>query len=103
MIENQGIEIHIILHSLDEAREELRKSLKRGKEIAIVENDTQYKEIDSTKLFANGESNTHRHSKIGYCYIKLPIDTHILALFRKILIILMHLVCYVCLCIIYLV
>ena len=57
MIENQGIEIQIILHSLDEAREELRKSLKRRKEIAIVENDTQYKEIDTTKPFANGDSN----------------------------------------------
>ena len=31
-------------------------SLKRRKEIAIVENDTKYKEIDTTKLFANGNS-----------------------------------------------
>lgn len=57
IIENQGIEIELILHSLDEAREELRKSLKRRKEIAIAENDTQYKEIDTTKLFVNGDSN----------------------------------------------
>ena len=57
IIENQGIEIQIILHSLDEAREELRKFLNNRKEIAIAENDTQYKEINTTKFFANGESN----------------------------------------------
>ena len=33
------------------------KSLKRRKEISIVENDTQYKEMDITNLFANGDSN----------------------------------------------
>ena len=57
IIENQGIKIHLILHQLDEAREELTKLLKRRKEIAIAENDTQYREIDTTKLFANGHSN----------------------------------------------
>ena len=57
IIENQGIEIQLILHQLDEAREELRKSLKKRKEIAIVENDTQYKEINTTKLFSNRDSN----------------------------------------------
>ena len=57
IIENQEIEIHLILHQLEEAREELRKSIKRRKEIAIAENDTQYKEIDTTKVFANGNSN----------------------------------------------
>ena len=41
IIENQGIEIQLILHQLDEAREELKKSLTRRKEIAIAENDTQ--------------------------------------------------------------
>ena len=56
IIENQEIEIHLILHSLEEAREKLRKSLKRRKEIAIAENDTQYKEIDTTKVFTNGDS-----------------------------------------------
>ena len=56
IIENQEIEIHLILHSLEEATEELRKSLKRRKDIAIAENDTQYKEIDTTKVFANGDS-----------------------------------------------
>ena len=57
IIENQGIEIQLILHQLDQAREELEKSLKRRKEIAIAENYRQYKEIDTTKLFANGDSN----------------------------------------------
>ena len=56
IIENQEIEIHLILHSLEEARQELRKSLKRRREIAIAENDTQYKEIDNTKVFANGDT-----------------------------------------------
>ena len=45
------------MHSLDEAREELRKSLKRRKEIAIVENDTQQKDIDTTKFFSSRDSN----------------------------------------------
>ena len=57
IIENQGIQIQLILHQLDEAREELKKSLKRRKEIAIAENVTQYKEIDTTKLFVYGDSN----------------------------------------------
>ena len=57
IIENQGIVIQLILYSLEEAREELRKSLKRRKDIAIAENDTQYKEIDTTSFFANDESN----------------------------------------------
>ena len=34
----------------------MRKSLKRRREIAIAENDTQYKEIDTTKVFANGDT-----------------------------------------------
>ena len=56
IIENWEIEIHLILHSLEEAKEELRKSLKRRKDIAIAKNDTQYKEIDTTKLFYNVDS-----------------------------------------------
>ena len=40
IIENQGIEIQLILHQLVKAREELKKSLKRRKEISIIENDT---------------------------------------------------------------
>jgi len=31
--------------------------LKRRKEIVIAENDTLYKEIDTTKLFVDGDSN----------------------------------------------
>ena len=31
--------------------------MKRRKEISIEENDTQYREMDTTKLFANGDSN----------------------------------------------
>ena len=49
IIENQEIEIHLILHSLEEGRKELRKSLKRRKYIAIVENDTQYKILTPLK------------------------------------------------------
>ena len=56
IIESQEIEIHRILHSLGEAREELKKYLKRRKDIAIAKNDTQYKEIDTKKVFANGDS-----------------------------------------------
>ncbi len=56
-IENQEIEIHLILHQLNEVGEELKKSLKRRKEIPSVENEPQYKEIDTTKLFVDGDSN----------------------------------------------
>ena len=48
------IDIQLFLHKLEEAKEELRKSLKR-REIVIAENDTQYKEIDTSKLFSNGD------------------------------------------------
>ena len=40
VIENQVIDVHLTLHNLEEAREELRKSLKKRKDIAIVKNDT---------------------------------------------------------------
>ena len=50
------IDVHLTLHKLEEAREELRKSLKRRKDIAIAENDIHYKEIDTTKVFSNGDS-----------------------------------------------
>ena len=56
IIENQVIDVHLSLHKVEEAREELRKSLKRRKEIAIAENDIYYKEIDTTKVFAKGDS-----------------------------------------------
>ena len=51
------IEIQLILHQLNELRDDLNKSLKRRKEISIEENGTQYKEMETTKLFANGYSN----------------------------------------------
>ena len=56
IIENRVIDVHLALHNLEEAREELRKSLKRRKDIAIAKNDTHYKEIDTTKVFSNGDS-----------------------------------------------
>ena len=52
IIENQVIDVHLALHKVEEAREELRKSLKRRKEIAIAENDIHYKEIDTTQVFS---------------------------------------------------
>ena len=50
------IDVHLALHKVEEAREELRKSLKRRKDMAIADNDIYYKEIDNTKLFAKGDS-----------------------------------------------
>ena len=44
------------LQQLNEASDALRSSLKRRKEIALVENGTQYKEIDTTMLFTKGNS-----------------------------------------------
>ena len=48
IIDNQVIDVHLTLHKVEEAREELRKFLKRRKDIAIAENDIHYKEIDTT-------------------------------------------------------
>ena len=56
VIENQVIDVHLTLHKVEEAREELRKSLKRRKDIAIAENDIHYKEIDTTEVFTNRDS-----------------------------------------------
>ena len=56
IIDNQVIDLYLTLNNLEEAKEDLRKSLKRGKDIAIAKNDTHYKEIDTTKVFANGYS-----------------------------------------------
>ena len=39
-IENQVIDIKLALQQLNEARDSLKSSLKRRKEIAIVENET---------------------------------------------------------------
>ena len=43
IIENQVIDVHLTLHKVEEAREELRKSLKIRKEIAIAENEIHYR------------------------------------------------------------
>ena len=56
IIENQVIDVHFTLHKVEEAREELRKSFKRRKEIGIAENDIYYKGIDTTQVFSNGYS-----------------------------------------------
>ena len=56
IIDNQVIDVHLTLHKLEKAKEELRKSLKRRKDIAIAENDIHYKEIDTTQVFFNRDS-----------------------------------------------
>lgn len=56
IIDNHVINVHIALHKLEEVNEELRKSLKRRKEIAIAENDIHYKDIDTSQVFSNGDS-----------------------------------------------
>ena len=56
IIDNQVIDVHLALHKVEEAREELRKSLKIRKDIAIAKNDKHYKEINTTQVFANGDS-----------------------------------------------
>ena len=44
-IENQVIDIHLALQQLNEARDALKGSLKRRKEIPIVENDTTTRKL----------------------------------------------------------
>ena len=56
IIENQVIDMHLALHKVEEVREELRKSLKRRKDMAIADNDIHCKETDTTKVFAKGDS-----------------------------------------------
>ena len=56
IIENQVIDVQLALHKVEEAREELRKSLKRRKDMAIVDNNIHYKEIDTIEVFAKGHS-----------------------------------------------
>ena len=56
IIDNQVIDVHLALHKVEEAREELRKSLKRRKDMAITENDIHYKEIDTIEVFTNEDS-----------------------------------------------
>ena len=56
ILENQVIDVQLALHSLEKARDELRKSLKRRKDLAIAENEINYKEIDTTKVFSNEDT-----------------------------------------------
>ena len=56
IVENKVIDVQLALHKLEEAREELQKSLKRRKDIAIAENDINYKEIDTIEVFSNGDT-----------------------------------------------
>ena len=56
IIENKVIDVKLALHSLEKARDELRKSLKKRKDLAIAENEINYKEIDTKELFANGDT-----------------------------------------------
>ena len=56
IIDNQVIDVHLALHKVEEARVELRKSFKRRKDIAIAKNYIHYKDIDTTQVFANGDS-----------------------------------------------
>ena len=56
IIENQVIDVHLALHKVEEDREELRRFFKRRKEIAIENNEIYYKEIDTTEVFAKGDS-----------------------------------------------
>ena len=51
------IDIQLALEQLNEARDVLKSSLKRRREIAIAENDTHYKEIDTVGLFTDGNQN----------------------------------------------
>ena len=62
IIDNQVIDVQLALHKLEEAREELRKSLKRRNDIAIAENDIHYKDIDTTQVFTNGYSKEYHAS-----------------------------------------
>ena len=48
--------MQLALHKVEEPREELRKSLIRRKDMAMVDNDIYYKEIDTTEVFAKGDS-----------------------------------------------
>ena len=56
IIDNQVIDVYLTLHKVEEAREELRKSLKKRKDIAIAENDIHYKDIDTTQVFSTRDS-----------------------------------------------
>ena len=50
------MEIKLALHQLKEARDELQQPLKRRKDVAIQQNDTQYQEVDTTGFFEDKKS-----------------------------------------------
>ena len=50
------IDVKLALHKVEEARKELRKSLKIRKDMAIANNDIYYKEIDTNEVFAKEDS-----------------------------------------------
>ena len=56
IIENQVIDVQLALHKVEEEREELRKSLKRRKDMAIADNDIHYKEINTIEVFSKEDS-----------------------------------------------
>jgi cellular nucleic acid-binding protein len=56
ILENQAIDVQLTLLKLEEVREELKKTMKKRKDLAIAEHDTSYKEIDTTGLFSNGDT-----------------------------------------------
>ena len=56
ILEKQVIDVQLALHSLEKAKDELKKTLKRRKDLALAENDINYKEIDTTTLFTNGDT-----------------------------------------------
>ena len=56
IIENQMIEIQLVLHQLTHVRKILRDSLRKRKEMAIQQVDTQWQEPDLIGLFDKGKS-----------------------------------------------
>lgn len=56
IIENQKLDVHLSFEQVKTVKETLRKSLKRGKEMEIQKNDTEYKEETIEELFDEGIS-----------------------------------------------
>ena len=50
------IDVQLTLHKVEEAREKLRKFLKRRKDMAIEDNDIYYKEIDTIEVSVKEDS-----------------------------------------------
>ena len=59
IIQNQMIEIQLVLHQLTDARNILKESLKKRKEMAIQQGDTQWKEPYIARLFNDGKSSEY--------------------------------------------